>query len=119
MSKSPNVRVEFDTAKLMNRFKMNEKKAHAILDTQVMKDTDKFVRFRTGMLARSVQLATTIGSGKVIYDTPYAQRAYYSEDSYVTKDVHPKATAKWLEHSKEENMKTWTDIVRKILREGN
>ena len=112
------VKVEFDTVKLIKKYQNRAKVAQKILDESVLKDTDKYVRYRTGILARSAQTASRIGSGAIIYDTPYAKRVYYDESTFVTKDVHPLATPKWFEESKRKNEKKWMDAVEKILKGG-
>lgn len=112
-------RVEFDPQKLVRKYQNRAKVAQIVLDESVMKDTDEFVRFRSGVLARSAQTASRIGQGAIIYDTPYARKVYYDTHSHVTRDVHPKATPKWFEASKQKNIKSWTKAVDKILKGGN
>lgn len=48
-----------------------------VIDAAVIKACDPYVPYATGRLARSVHLATTIGSGEITYDTPYARDVYY------------------------------------------
>lgn len=47
------------------------------VDSEVLRLCDPYIPFRTGMLRDSGILSTTIGSGEVIYNTPYARRQYY------------------------------------------
>lgn len=119
MNSTVNVRVDFDAKKLSRKYQSRAKAAQVVLDESVMKDTDPYVRYRTGALARSVQTASLVGQGLIIYDTPYAQKVYYDSKSNVTRDVHPKATPFWAEKSKKENIRSWTDAVRRILQGGN
>lgn len=114
----PSIRVDYDPQRLVLRFRSRKKAAQVFLDESVMKDTDEFVKFRSGTLARSVQTATTAGSGKVIYDTPYAHAAYESHARPNT-EVHPNATRMWFEVSKKRYMKRWAEGVDRILKEGN
>lgn len=113
-----NIKVEFDTVKLIRKYQNRAKVAQRILDESVLKDTDKYVRYRTGVLARSAQTASRIGAGAIIYDTPYAKRVYYDEASNVTRDTHPLATPKWFEESKRKNEDKWMQAVEKILKGG-
>lgn len=119
MSDTVTVRVEFDVDALSRRYQSRTEVAQVMLDERVMKDTDPYVRYRSGALARSVQTASHVGRGLIIYDTPYAQKVYYDTKSKVTRDVHQDATPFWFEKSKQENLKSWTDAVRKILEGGN
>lgn len=110
------VRVEFDVQKMIAKYRSRALVAQRILDESVLKDTDKYVRFRTGMLARSARTASKIGKGAIIYDTPYAKKVYYDTSSKVTKDVHPLATPFWFEASKKQNLDSWLNAVDKILK---
>lgn len=48
------------------------------IDKEVLRLSDKYIPFRTGVLKNSGTLNTVIGSGKVVYYTPYARQQYYS-----------------------------------------
>ena len=48
-----------------------------IVDSEVLRRSDKYVPFRTGFLKKSGILGTVIGSGEVIYNALYADKNYY------------------------------------------
>lgn len=48
------------------------------VDSEVLRLTDPYVPFDSGKLKESGTIHTKIGSGKVIYKTPYARRQYFS-----------------------------------------
>lgn len=50
-----------------------------VVDTAVIRECFPYVPFDEGILAGSAYAATEIGSGEVIYDTPYARYQYYGE----------------------------------------
>lgn len=57
------------------------------LDSEFIRITDPYVPFdeaslyaRPGRLRDSVIIASDIGSGKVVYDTPYARYHYYNPE---------------------------------------
>ena len=50
------------------------------IDTEIIKHSDPYVPFVTGMLKNSAWLASEIGHGKIIYDTPYAEKMYTSPE---------------------------------------
>lgn len=112
------MRLEFDMAAFSAKVNGRRKAAQIWLDNTVMRDTDRFVKFRSGTLARSVQIATRAGSGEVVYDTPYAQAAYYSH-GVPNRNTHRDATRLWFEESKRRNLSSWMDGVERILKEGN
>ena len=119
MNSSVTVKVEFDAATLVAKYHSRGKAAQVVLDEMVLTDTDPYVRYRTGALARSAHTASHIGRGKVIYDTLYAKKVYYDKNGHVSRDVHPLATPFWFEESKKKNFKSWMAAVDKILKEGN
>lgn len=108
-------RLEMDKAKVMNRFEHRYEAAQKWMDNEVLRTTEPYVPFRTGMLARSGPGHTQLGSGEVVYETPYARRMYYGRYNF-NKSAHPQATAQWFEKSKAVNKKAWLSGVEKILK---
>lgn len=49
------------------------------VDAMVIRECFPYVPYAEGALAASANTATKIGSGEVIYDTPYARYLYYGE----------------------------------------
>lgn len=49
------------------------------IDAAVIRECFPYLPFDEGILAGSANTATKIGSGEVIYDTPYARYLYYGE----------------------------------------
>ena len=47
------------------------------VDSSILESITPYLPFDTGMLAASGRLNTIIGSGKIIWNTPYAQYLYY------------------------------------------
>lgn len=50
-----------------------------VVDSAVIRECFPYVPFDEGVLAGSANTATEIGSGEVVYDTPYARYLYYGE----------------------------------------
>lgn len=50
-----------------------------VIDAAVIRECFQYVPFDEGVLAGSANTATEIGSGEVVYDTPYARYLYYGE----------------------------------------
>lgn len=97
-----------------NRIPENIERAQAYLDNAVLKDTDKYVPMRTGVLKRSGILGTQLGSGRIEYIAPYARKMYYGVNIRFSKSRHPLAQAKWFEASKAVNKNSWLTAVRRI-----
>lgn len=55
----------------------NKGRVQKIIDSEVLRLNDKFIPLDTGALRDSGKINTVIGSGEVIYSTPYARRQYY------------------------------------------
>lgn len=108
-------RLEMQVPKVVNRFSPRYAQAQKMLDNEVIKDTEPYVPMRTGMLARSGQIGSVLGSGKVVYNAPYARRLYYGAHFNFSKDAHPLASAHWFEKSKAVNQKKWLDTVERII----
>ena len=49
------------------------------VDAAVIRECFPYVPFDEGILAGSANTATEIGSGEVVYDTPYARYQFYGE----------------------------------------
>ena len=50
-----------------------------VVDAAVIRECFPYLPFDEGILAGSANTATEIGSGEVVYDTPYARYQYYGE----------------------------------------
>lgn len=50
-----------------------------VVDAAVIRECFPYLPFDEGVLAGSANTATEIGSGEIIYDTPYARYQYYGE----------------------------------------
>lgn len=112
------VTLVINTDACCRRFAPKFTEAQRFLDSEVLRGCAEFVPMRTGNLMRSGNLGTVIGSGKVIYNAPYAKKCYYGRHLNFTRtpDKHPKAQAFWLEPAKAAHMDEWTEGVAKIVR---
>lgn len=115
---SKGYRLVINTAACVSRFHPKYKMAQQFLDNEVLKDSAPYVPMRSGNLMKSGQLGTTIGSGEVKYNAPYARRMYYGTNFNFSKDKHPQACAQWFEKAKATNKKKWIDGVNKIVKGG-
>ena len=98
------------------RFAPKYARAQKWLDNEVLKDCDPYVPMRTGNLVRSGQRGTQLGSGRVIYNAPYAARCYYGKFNF-SKKKHPKATRQWFEKAKAANKSKWVNGAKSMMKE--
>lgn len=54
-------------------------RAQRFVDSECIRYMDKYTPMRTGALIRSATLGTKIGSGHIVYNSPYARYQYYGE----------------------------------------
>lgn len=55
------------------------RRAQCFVDSECIRYMDKYTPMRTGALIRSATLGTKIGSGHIVYNSPYARYQYYGE----------------------------------------
>jgi hypothetical protein len=54
-------------------------KAQMYVDNEVLRLSDPYIPFQSGMLKKSGILGTEIGSGTVVWNAPYARYLYYGK----------------------------------------
>ena len=81
-----------------------------------MKDSQPFVPFDKGNLIKSGQRGTTLGSGQVIYNAPYARHCYYGKHIRFSTAKNPQACAQWFEKAKAVNKKKWVEGVENTIK---
>ncbi len=102
-------------------------KVQYFIDSEVLRNNDPYIPFQTGMLKDSGIQGTVIGSGDIIYNSPYARYLYYGKvmegeaPKYVTdKDIQfhgaPMRGALWFERMKQDHKGEIKCGARKILR---
>ena len=69
------------------------------LDALIMADSNYFCPLKTGKLQQSAIINSRLGSGELIWKTPYARRQYYDyhKPPY---QPNPNACGKWFEAAK-------------------
>lgn len=100
-------RIVIHTRACLTRFAPKFHAAQKFLDAEVLRDSAPYTPMRTGNLMRSGNTGTVIGSGKVIYNAPYAKRCYYGRHFKFSKDKHPQARAQWFEAAKATKFRAW------------
>lgn len=116
--------VTFDTKIILNQGELSNKinnrirRVQAKLDAQVLKDSNYYCPMYTGTLKKSGILNTVLGSGKVVWNTPYAKEQYYGKPNK-SHQHNPNATMKWFEAAKARRVKEWEKLVNDEYRKGN
>ena len=60
-----------------DKLKNKLKPVQRFVDSEILRKTDPYVPFQTGMLKDSGKYGTVIGSGRIRYIAPYAKKRYY------------------------------------------
>ena len=112
-------KANFNDAAIKARLSTAINKAQMKLDQQVITDSNYYCPLRAaqgGTLQKSAQINTVIGSGLVVWRTPYARRQYYGLDFDHSKSANPNACARWFEAAKARKMKDWEKLVNDTIK---
>lgn len=102
---------EIDTSQCVKRFEPQYAKAQKVLDSEVLRCSNKYVPFRSGNLRDSGISGTVLGSGKVIYNAPYAKKQYYALNYH-----HAQGCALWFEKAKAVHKGDWLNTANAVVR---
>jgi hypothetical protein len=91
-------------------------KAQIFVDSEVLRLSDPYIPFQSGMLKKSGILGTEIGSGTVVWNAPYARYLYYGKamggvapkhilNKNLTYNGAPRRGAFWFERMKSDKGK--------------
>lgn len=99
-----------DTAAIANKYNKKLQKIQAPLDSLIMADSNYFCPLKTGKLQQSVIINSKIGSGVLIWRTPYARRQYYDyhKPPY---QPNPNACGQWVKAAKARWFDKWVRFV--------
>lgn len=110
------VKGNFDTQAAKARISAAIHKAQIKLDQQVITDSNFYCPLKTGTLQKSAIINTVLGSGLVVWRTPYARRQYYGVKFDRSRDPNPNACAKWFEAAKTRKSKDWEKLVNDTVK---
>ena len=106
----------FNSAAAKRKFSGAIHKAQIKLDAQVLTDSNYYCPLKTGTLQKSGIINTVLGSGLVVWKTPYARRQYYGVNFDHSKSANPNACAKWFEAAKARKVKQWEKLVNDTVK---
>lgn len=105
------VQANFNEAKVKTKLNAKVKRAQMKLDVQVVADSNYFIPKITSTLEKSAIINTVMGSGLVLWRTPYASSQYYGENFDHSKQKNPNACAKWFEAARARWLEKWRRLV--------
>ena len=91
------------------------RQVQAPLDALIMADSNYFCPLKTGTLQKSAIINSRLGSGELVWKTPYARRQYY-EYSKPPYQPNPNACGKWFEAAKARWLEKWVRFVNERIK---
>lgn len=104
------VEINIDEERINTKINNGVEAAQKRLDSQVLKDSNYYCPLDSSMLQKSAITHTVIGSGLIVWRTPYAREQYYNKPNK-SHDKNPNASCKWFELAKAKQVKLWEKIA--------
>lgn len=110
-----NVKTALNSAEIKADLEATTRQVQAPLDALILQDSNFFCPIKTGTLQKSAIINSRIGSGELIWRTPYARRQYY-EYSKPPYQPNPNACGKWFEAAKARWLEKWVRFVNERIK---
>ena len=110
-----NVKTALNSAEIKADLEATTRQVQAPLDALILQDSNFFCPIKTGTLQKSAIINSRIGSGELVWRTPYARRQYY-EYSKPPYQPNPNACGKWFEAPKARWLEKWVRFVNERIK---
>lgn len=110
-----NVKTALNSAEIKADLEATTRQVQAPLDALILQDSNFFCPIKTGTLQKSAIINSRIGSGELVWRTPYARRQYY-EYSKPPYQPNPNACGKWFEAAKARWFDKWVRFVNERIK---
>lgn len=90
--------------------------AQAVVDNDCLRFMNPLTPMRTGAMIQSATIGTVIGSGEIVYNSPYARRQYYNNQG--GSPAHPQAKGYWFETMKASHKDDILRDAQEALKDG-
>lgn len=93
----------------------SSRKVQAGLDALILADSNYFCPLKTGKLQQSAIINSRLGTGELVWRTPYARRQYYDyhKPPY---QPNPNARGKWFEAAKAQWLDKWVRFCNERIK---
>lgn len=105
-SKELEITVTLNDEQIKQKIDAGSSRAQKVLDTLVLRDSNKYAPMDTSALIKSGITSTVIGSGLVTWSAPYSRAQYYGKPNK-SHQKNPNASMRWFEVAKSKNLETW------------
>ncbi|MGN0553176.1 MAG: minor capsid protein [Oscillospiraceae bacterium] len=109
-----NVRLDFDTERIMAKIEESRREADFALGNQVLKDSNIYCKEDTGTLKRSAIVNSSDDLTTVQWVEPYAATQY--ELPAAVPDPNPLASSKWFEKAKDAYLPDWISTYERNMK---
>lgn len=109
------VKTTVDNKQITERITKEVKNVQGYFDAMVLADSNYFCPLKTGTLQKSAIINTHLGSGEIVWKTPYARRQYY-EYSKPAYQPNPNACGRWFEAAKARWLDKWVRFINEQLK---
>lgn len=110
-----NVKTALNSAEIKADLEATTRQVQAPLDALILQDSNFFCPIKTGTLQKSAIINSRLGSGELVWKTPYARRQYY-EYSKPPYQPNPNACGKWFEAAKARWFEKWVRFVNERIK---
>ena len=110
-----NTKTVLNSAEIKADLEATTRQVQAPLDALILQDSNYFCPIKTGTLQKSAIINSRIGSGELVWRTPYARRQYY-EYSKPPYQPNPNACGKWFEAAKARWLEKWVRFVNERIK---
>lgn len=101
--------------KILKRRGLEKKgEVQRFVDSEILRLSEPYVPVMDGILKGSGKLNTVVGSGKVVYKTPYAKRQYYAGRAPGTSTKGSLRGRQWFERMKNSHLHEILQGAREI-----
>lgn len=110
-----NIKTVLNDAGIKADIEAKARQVQAPLDSLILQDSNYFCPIKTGTLQKSAIINSRLGSGELVWKTPYARRQYY-EYSKPPYQPNPNACGKWFEAAKARWLEKWVRFVNERIK---
>lgn len=113
-----NVKTIVNGQEITERITRNITNIQGAFDAMILSDCNYFVPLKTGTLQRSGIIHSRIGSGLLIWSTPYARRMYCEYEPHEGQ-INPNACARWFDAAKARWLEKWVRFANDMYRRNS
>lgn len=110
-----NVKITLKESGIKSDIESKIQQQQKYFDALVLQDSNFFCPIKTGTLQKSAIINSRLGSGELVWKTPYARRQYY-EYSKPPYQRNPNACGKWFEAAKARWLEKWVRFVNERIK---